>query len=404
MIFTSLSPCGRITAMSAYRCLVCGVCSLLLVLAVGGCGGSSHHAAGSSESAVTSPTEPVSEPNAVVVRVGEQAITKAEFANQFATEVRAEGGGVAPVPPDFSACITYLRGVFARQGSKPTTAVIKEECEKQRQMFVRQALGHLIAQKWIMEWASAVGVTVSPEQVAKEVQKATSKQTPAQVAQNLAEAGRTFADFVLETKIQALAEKIRGVLRNRTEHPTQAQIARYYAENKALFGVPKLLDLEIARAGTEAEALKVKREIASGKSFASVVKKLPLEQPIFSKEGLVMGYKRGAYHQIPLNNAFFAAKPNVLSGPVKIEMGYYDFEVKRIHPAQQKTLAEAKPAIEHELPEKLYKHALFTFIKEMRARSRSRTNCRTGYVVQLCSQFKASKATPLEPEDPYTMG
>jgi hypothetical protein len=401
--------------MSAYRGLVCGACSLLVALAVGGCGGggSSRHAVGSSGSAVGSSESvaassigPVSEPNAIVAWVGEQGITKAAFAKQFATEVRDENGNnIAPVPPDFTACIPYLRKLFARAGEKPTVAVIKEECEKQYKTFLKQALEHLIAQKWIMEWAKQVGASVSNEQVDGEVKSALgSGPTRTKVEQDLAESGRTVADFVLDTKVQALAEKIRGVLRSRTEHITQAQIARYYDEHKAHFGIPEELDLEIARAGTEAEALKVKREIASGESFASVVKKLPLEQPIFSKEGLVTSYQRGLYHQIPLNDAFFAAKPNVLGGPVKIELGYYDFEIKRIHPAQQKTLAEAKATIEQELPEVLYKQALFTFIKDMRAQSKAKTSCRAGYVVQMCSQFKPSKATPPETEDPYTMG
>ena len=53
-----------------------------------------------------------------------------------------------------------------------------------------------------------------------------------------------------------------------------------------------------------------------------------MQQPAFSMEGLVVGYKSGAgYHQVRLNRAIFAASPRVLSGPVGVTGNYYVFEV-----------------------------------------------------------------------------
>jgi hypothetical protein len=209
------------------------------------------------------------------------------------------------------------------------------------------------------------------------------------------------ADFALETKVQLLAEGIRHALTRKTAHLNQAQIVNYYNEHKQLFGVPKRRDLEIARAGSEAEALKIKAEIASGKTFASVVRTLPLPQPIYSKKGMVLRYEPHLYHQPPLNDAIFAAKPNVLSGPVKIEEGYYVFEVKRAYPLRPSTLAQAQTAIRRQLPTMLYKQALVAFVSEWRKRWAARTDCQPGYVVAKCRQ--ASSATPPENQDPYTL-
>ena len=148
--------------------------------------------------------------------------------------------------------------------------------------------------------------------------------------------------------------------------------------------------------------MKAKREIASGKSFATVAKKIPLQQPIFSKDGAVLNYEPGMYREEPLDHAIFAAKPNVLSGPVAINLGYYVFEVKRTYPAQQKTLAQSEAAIKAELPQSLYLQALTSFITKWRERWTAQTDCQPGYVVPKCSQYKLPAGSSPEAEDPYT--
>ena len=196
----------------------------------------------------------------------------------------------------------------------------------------------------------------------------------------------------------ALAEKIRHLLAARTEHLTAAQVAAYYDAHRSQFGTPPRRALYIARARSEAEALKVKREIVSGRSFASVVKGLPLEQPIFTKDGFLADYEPNLYSEPPLNNAIYAAKPNVVAGPVRISLGYYVFEVKRLIPAVPEPFKQAQATIRAQLPNELYKQALRTFVARSRARWRSKTKCRAGYVVAKCA------GAPLGFEDPYTLG
>jgi parvulin-like peptidyl-prolyl isomerase len=346
--------------MTAYRNLSSAAALLAATFALSACGsGASRHGTTASGSA-TAPSlatprtpDPGVEPNAVVASVGGHAITKAMYEHALAD-----------------------RGA---------------------------ALNFLIVQQWVIGGAAEEGVHVSDRELKQELKSVLRGQSQAQAEKELAKTGLTWADFVLERKEQLLAEGIRHLLRRKTAHPTQAQIASYYDHNKKLFGVPKRRDLQIVRAASEAEARKLKSEIAAGRSFASVASKLPAaHQPYFSKEGSVLGYEPGLYSEPPLDHAIFAAKPNVLSGPVGISLGYYVFEVKRTHPPQQKTLAQVQAAIKQQLPEILYKRALAAFVRGWRHRWRARTDCRPGYVVTKCRQYRPV-GVPAPNEDPYTL-
>lgn len=397
----------------AHRSLVCGAWLLVAMFALGGCGGgASSHGVAPSGSVVAASADPVSEPNAVVAQVGGHAITKTMFEHALVAAVKYAqplypGETAAPVPPDFAACVQHLQAASASSGSSgsvPSVAELKSKCEQQYQTLETRALDHLIVQQWVIGGGAEEGVHVSNRELEQALKKARGGKSQAQAEQELATSGRTVADFALETKVQLLGEGIRTVLARKTDHITRAQVVNYYNEHRSLFGVPKRRDLEIARAGSQAEALKIKGELASGKTFASVVSKLPSSyQPIYSKEGLVLGYEPGLYREPPLDHAIFAAKPNVLSGPVGISLGYYVFEVKRTYPPHQKTLAQSQAAIKQQLPNEMYKQALVAFISTWRLRWRARTDCEAGYVVTKCRQFKAAGAAQSENEDPYTL-
>jgi hypothetical protein len=81
--------------------------------------------------------------------------------------------------------------------------------------------------------------------------------------------------------------------------------------------------------------------------------------------------------------------------------GYYVFKVTNVKKSHKNTLAEVKAAIAPQLPNLLYQQAVGTFVKHYRAKWIARTNCRPGYVVRKCRQFKRSPGET--PEDPYTI-
>jgi parvulin-like peptidyl-prolyl isomerase len=369
-------------------------------------GGAARPQAGNTGPAATSTVDPGGEPNAVIVAVGAHPITRATFDHVFSGLVRSQGpGAVAPVPPDFSACIKHLEATSAASqanGSTSSTAALKSACQSEYQKFEKQALDSLIVQQWVIGGAAEAGVTISRDEVARAVRKAEAGKSPQQVEQVLANTGRTLADFEVGTRVMLLGEAIRNLFKQRTRHVSDALVAKYYDEHKSGFAVPKGRALEIVRAGSKAEALKIKAEIAAGRSFASVARTLQASlQPIYSKGGFVRRYEPRLYQEAPLDHAIFAARPSVLSGPVGISLGYYVFRVTRTYPPHQYTFAEVQSRIRAELSNLLYKQELTSFITTWRRRWRPRTDCQPGYVVPKCRQFSSSSSKP-EQEDPYT--
>jgi parvulin-like peptidyl-prolyl isomerase len=401
--------------MPTYRSLECGAALLVATFALGACGsGASRHHAQSSGSLAqspgplaTQPGDPTGEPNAIIARIAGHAITRAMFEHSLTVLVRSESpNAVVPEPPDFAACVRHLQAAPAPTesgGPNPTASALKGECQQHYQTLKTQALDSLIVDQWVTGAAAEVGARVSDAELQQELRKVEAGQSEAQAAQELAKSGRTLADFVHETKVQLLAEGIRHLLARRTSHLTDAQVVDFYNAHRSIFSVPRRRDLQIVRAESQAEAQTIKREIAAGRTFASVAKSLPpANQPIHSKEGLVLGYEPGFYREPPLDHAIFAAKPRVLTGPVGISLGYYVFEVKRTYPPHKKTPAQAQAEIRMLLPHELYNQALVAFIRQWRAKWRARTNCRAEYVVPKCKQYKVTAASPPEKEDSYT--
>jgi hypothetical protein len=367
----------------------------VLVLVLGGCGGSKDTA---SVSTATVASDPGSEPNAVVVRVAGHAITQAEFAHALAGRIKFEQlQGFAPVPPGFTACIEHLEA-SSTGGAKLSGAALRAQCEGQYRELLKGALGPLISEQWIIGAATEAGVSVSEAELRAQVRREEGHSTRARVLANLAKRDQTLAEFALEVKVDMLAEKIRHMLRAKAEHLTAGQVAAYYGAHKSQYATPGRRSLYIARTASEAEALKVKREIAAGESFASVVKRLSLAQPIYTVDGYLAKYEPDLYSEPPLNDAIFAAKPGVLSGPVKIFLGFYVFEVKRVLAKVQQPLAQAAVAIRAQLPYERYKQALAAYVARLRSHWRALTTCLPGYVIAKCA------GAPAEPEDAYTIG
>ncbi|HST33661.1 MAG TPA: peptidyl-prolyl cis-trans isomerase [Solirubrobacteraceae bacterium] len=400
--------------------------SLTLASCAGGGGHSSSSAAakGSSASSSTRSATPAdagnqqplsadalpSAPGGIVARVGPYAITQAAYEHAFAAEVDAEGPAtrVVPVPPDFSACVSHMKAAAATSieagAATPTSAgALKQECQKKYETLRETVLNRLITNVWVIGGGKELGLTVGEGEIQKNIAEFKQRNYPSEekFQSYLQSSGQTLADLVFQTRVEFFSQKIRDELKRKVGPFPRSRIAAYYASHKHLYVVPETRDLEIARVKTRAQALKLKREIAAGRSFASIVKTLPLRQPIFSKEGLVKGLKSRVYNEPPLNDAIFAARPGDLGGPIHIFLGWYVFRLKAIHPSRLKPLSEVQAELKRTLPEQLQQKAVAAYIKAWRARWTARSSCAPNYVVRRCREFKATPQT--RADDPYTL-
>jgi foldase protein PrsA len=343
-------------------------------------------------------------PGNAVVQVGGNSITKTTYdhwvsvaASSSSTTPGSAAKPVVPEPPAYTACIAHLEATAAKPAkgqAKPTAAELKSECEQQYKSLQQEVLGFLISSEWVIGEGNSLGVKVSDKEVKKQFETIKNEQfpKPAEFEKFLATSGQTVSDLLLRVKLNLLSSKIQQHIVKAKGTPTEAQIAKYYNENKSRFGAPEKRNLRIILTKTEAQAASAKKEVESGKSFASVAKKVSIDPTSKANGGLLSGVTKGQEEKA-LDEAVFAAKKGVLSGPIKTPFGYYVFEVLSMTAGSQQTLAQAKTSIKQQLTATQQQTALSKFVKEFKKKWMAKTECRTGYVVQDCKGYKAPKTS-----------
>jgi foldase protein PrsA len=339
-------------------------------------------------------------PGDAVVQIDGKPITKTTFAHWMgvaavSSTTGAAGKSVIPEPPGYTACIAHLRATApkpAKGSAAPTTTQLKSQCEQQYKVLQQEVLGFLISSNWVLGEASALGVTVSDKEVKKRFEQIKSQQFPkaADFEKFLTNSGQTVSDLLLRVKLNLLSSKIQQKIVKSKSNVTQAQIAKYYKEHPQRFGVPERRSLQVILTKTEAAAKSAKQEVASGKSFASVAKRVSIDPTSKASGGVLPGVVKGQEEQA-LDAAVFSAKTNVLEGPVKTPFGYYIFKVTGVTPGSQQTLAQAQTSIKAQLTATQQQTALSKFVKEFKKKWQAKTECRAGYVVMDCQQYKAPK-------------
>jgi foldase protein PrsA len=348
-------------------------------------------------------------PGNAVVQVNGSSITKTTFdhwlgvaaSSSAATTGATANKPVVPDPPTYTNCIAHFQATAPKpaKGAKaPTAAQYKVQCEQEYTALKQQVLGFLISASWVIGEASDQGVSVSDHEVEKKFTELKKQQFPqeAKFQQFLASTGQTVSDLLLRVKLNLLSQKIQQkVTKEGNKKVTQAQIEKYYNENKQRFGQPERRDLDLILTKTQAQAEAAKKEVQSGKSFASVAKAKSIDPASKTTGGSLPGVVKGQ-EQAALNTAVFSAKTNVLSGPVKTPFGYYVFEVKAIHASNQTPLSQVKETIKQQLAATQQQAALTKFVTNFRKTWEGRTECRKEYMVADCKGYKAP-AVPTTP-------
>ena len=338
-------------------------------------------------------------PTAVAARVGPYWITGATLDRFLAAAQSGEPASERLVPPRFSACVTQLEAQStAAEEPTPGRAQLTRECQTRYQELQQTVLDRLISDDWLIGGARELGVAVSDREVRAGVDRYRREHFSRDAQSRRLLAGGTLADLAFETRAKLAAEAIRQAIDRRAGSIGRAAIVSYYDAHRFQYVVSAERDLKIARTATEAAAAKVKAEIASGKSFASVVAHLPIRQPVNSGDGLVVELHPHEYGEPSLNQAIFTAEPGVLTGPIRTWFGYFVFDVTRVRFQHERPLTEVQASIRRLLLSPLQHRALVAFVKQWTAAWTARTSCSPEDVAPKCRQFRGGPTGP--PEEP----
>jgi foldase protein PrsA len=346
-------------------------------------------------------------PSDAVVNVGGTPISRAAFnhwmgvaaAGSAAAEPGKSGSKPpAPEPPDFTACVAHLEALAAKASkgkTKPNTALYKSQCEQQYAAYKQEVLNFLISSQWVVNEAAERGINVSDAEVKKQFASLRAAQFPTAAAfkEYLARTGESEADLLMRVKLSLLARKIQEGITKGTKKPvSHAEVTKYYESHRSAYGKPERRNLQIILTKNESGAKAAKAEIEGGKNFTTVAKAVSIDPLSKSNGGALPEVSRGQEEKA-LDEAVFSAKLNVISGPVKTPFGYYIFRVTKVLPSSQMTLAQAESAIHQQLSSQGGQHALTKFIEEFKKKWTGRTECKAGYVVPNCKEYKSTTST-----------
>jgi len=342
-------------------------------------------------------------PSDAVVQVnGGSTISKETF-NHWMGVAGSSGAATGeqsplPVPPSYTACINHFRAIepklLGKGQKKQTTAMLKTQCEEQYKSLSQEVLGFLISSSWVLAEANNLGVHVSDKEVHEQFEKIKTQQFPksGEFEKFLKTSGQTVSDLLLRVKLNMLSQRIQQKIVKKKANVTQAQVEKYYNENKSRYGTPEKRNINLILTKNEAEANKAKQEIESGKSFSTVAKEVSIDPTSKAKGGNLPEVVKGEESK-QLDEAVFSAQPHQLGGPVKTQFGYYLYEVNGVTPGNQQPLSKVSPTIKQTLATQQQQQALSKFIKEFKKRWLSKTECRAGYVVADCKSYKAPKTS-----------
>lgn len=339
-------------------------------------------------------------PSNAVATVGGTAITKADYAKWAAITAKSAAQGGAPVivpdPPAYTNCIAALRKQSkpAKGQPAPSTVTLKAQCKQQDAQLLQQTMATLIQEAWVAGEAKDQGVTVTDAEVQQQLAQTKKQSFPTEKAYQkfLSQSGMTTADVLDRMRVQALAQKLTKKIQSSSTPVTDAQVASYYNKNKAQFAVPERRDLELILTKTQAQAQTAKSAVEGGTSWKVAAKKYSTDAASKAAGGVLHGVAKGQ-QDAALDKAAFSAKKGVILGPLKGQFGWYVVRVTAITPANQTSLAAAKPQIKALLAQQGQQKRMSTFLTGFQKRWKDKTDCRTGYIVQLCKNAPTPKTT-----------
>jgi foldase protein PrsA len=334
-----------------------------------------------------------------VAKIGDTVITKEQFnhwLNAAAHGSAAPGSTVVvPDPPNFTKCIANQAQQPVPKGAKkPTTAQLKTQCQQQYDALKQQVMQFLVSAEWIQQEADKQGVKVKDAEVQKQFQdqKKQSFQKEADYQKFLKTSGMTEADLLFRVKLDVISNEVRNKIIKGKDTVTDAQAASYYNKNKERFAQPERRDLLVVLTRTKAKADAAKAALDSGQKWASVAKKYSIDEASKAQGGKLPGVAKGQQEKA-FDDAIFGAQKGKIVGPVKTQFGYYLFQVNKVTPATQQTLAQTKETIKNLLKSQNEQKALNDFVTKFRKEYKSKTDCSKTYVIPDCNNAPKQKTS-----------
>ncbi len=332
-----------------------------------------------------------------VANVDGTQITKAQFddnqkfinvlASQQATSGKlfdAKEPKLVSFAAPYTECVASVKKTLPKD-QEVTDQQLKEYCSSIEKQVKDQAISQLITAQYLAGEAQEDKVEVSDEEITKAL-PAKYTQTigdKKNLAKFTAMTGLGEAFFREQVRTELIGQKIQEKITKDAGNVTDAEIQKYYDDNKAQYTQPEMRDLRIVLTKTKAQADAAKKEIDGGAKFADVAKKRSIDS-ITKKDGGKLASVAQGQQEKALGDASFKAKKGEVVGPIKTETGWYVVEVEKITASKVIPFKDVKEQIKQQLTQTKPQEALTKWQTETLDTWKEKTNCREGYVVDFC--------------------
>jgi parvulin-like peptidyl-prolyl isomerase len=279
-------------------------------------------------------------PANAIALVGDDEVLKSEFDDLFA---RAEAS------------------YDARDQEFPKTGTAEYDDLKKR------AVEFLVQQHQFALAAADEGIEVTDEEVQErlaKIKKDSFQDDDEKFAEALEKEGLTLEDAEKAFHDQILQEKLYKQVTDEVK-PSEAEMEKYYEDNKEQFSQPESRDVSHILVKTKAKADALYAELEDGANFATLAKQNSTD-PGSKKSGGKLPVTKGST-VAPFDKVAFELDTGEYSKPIKTEFGWHivkaDSDVK---PATTTPYEDVKPSIEQQLAQEGQQKAIDAWLEELK--------------------------------------
>jgi parvulin-like peptidyl-prolyl isomerase len=214
--------------------------------------------------------------------------------------------------------------------------------------------------------AAALGIAADPRAVERRINQVKQQRgaTGREFARQLAKLGLTVALMRADISARLTYEAVREYLAARVS-VSEEEIADHYRRNLEALSTPPSRDVADLVVKTRAEAVRLRRELARGASFVTLVRRHSLDRAARKRGGVTTLYQgRG---DLRLVEAAFALRLGAVSSPVAAGRWHLLKALSEIRPAHTPTLDEVTDAIREIVRQAKTNAALDAWTRDVRA-------------------------------------
>ncbi|HXR29700.1 MAG TPA: peptidyl-prolyl cis-trans isomerase [Solirubrobacterales bacterium] len=318
----------------------------------------------------------------------------------------AQGLGNPDVPSDAVAVVedtpddvgTITRDELARAIEQAAAAAqvvpVPKPGDDKYDELQKKALEELLDAVWIQGQAEEMGISVTEQEVAKELDKLKSQsfKTEKQYEEFLKEAKYTQADVDKRVKLQLVGTQLQEQVTNDAPTPSTSEIEDYYeAAKSSQYTTPESRDIRLVKNTDKAKVEEAKAALEkddSVKSWEKVAQKYS-NDTTKGAGGLRAGVNEGTLPE-PLNAAVFSAGQGEIEGPFQEGPTFTVFEVMKVTPEKVRSLDEVKSQISSQLSEQLQQQSFAGFVRNYSSTWKSRTFCDSEVLIERCANFRGN--------------